>query len=55
MIDFRFSEILDLENVRIDTKVKSASCIQPELVNEGHTMNVRDLELQGQPIFKVMQ
>ena len=32
MIDFRFSEILDLENVRIDTKVKSASCIQPELM-----------------------
>ena len=31
MIDFGFSEILDLENVRIDTKVKSASCIQPEL------------------------
>ena len=32
MIDFGFSEILDLENVRIDTKVKSASCIQPELM-----------------------
>ena len=30
--DFGFSEILDLENVRIDTKVKSASCIQPELM-----------------------
>ena len=29
VIDFGFSEILDLENVRIDTKVKSASCIQP--------------------------
>ena len=27
-----FSEILDLENVRIDTKFKSASCIQPELM-----------------------
>ena len=32
VIDFGFSEILDLENVRIDTKVKSASCIQPELM-----------------------
>ena len=32
VIDFEFSEILDLNNVRIDTKVKSASCIQPELM-----------------------
>ena len=30
--DFEFSEILDLENVRFDTKVESASCIQPELM-----------------------
>ena len=29
--DFRFSEILDLENVRIDTKIKSVACIQPEI------------------------
>ena len=29
--DFRFSEILDLENVRIDTKIKSVVCIQPEI------------------------
>ena len=29
---FWVSEILDPENVRIDTKVKSASCIQPELM-----------------------
>ena len=29
--DFGLSEILDLENVRIDTKIKSAACIQPEL------------------------
>ena len=28
---FRFSEILDLENVRIDTKIKSVACIQPEI------------------------
>ena len=32
MTDFGFSEILDLENIRIDPKVKSASCIQPELM-----------------------
>ena len=31
MTDFGFYEILDFENVRIDTKIKSAACIQPEL------------------------
>ena len=31
LIDFRFSEILDIVNVRIDTKIKSAACMQPEL------------------------
>ena len=29
--DFGFFEILDIENVRIDTKIKSAACIQPEI------------------------
>ena len=29
--DFEFSEIHDLANVRIDTKIKSVSCIQPEI------------------------
>ena len=29
--DFWFSEMLDIVNVRIDTKIKSAACIQPEL------------------------
>ena len=29
--DFKFSEILDLANVRIDTKIKSVACIQPEM------------------------
>ena len=29
--DFEFSEILNIVNVRIDTKIKSAACIQPEL------------------------
>ena len=50
MTDFGFSEILDLENVRIDTSFKSASCIHYTAgANEGHTMNVCDLEFQGQP------
>ena len=29
--DFGFPEILDLANVRIDTKIKSVACIQPEI------------------------
>ena len=29
--DFKFSEILDLANVRIDTKIKYVACIQPEM------------------------
>ena len=29
--EFGFSEILDIVNVRIDSKIKSVSCIQPEL------------------------
>ena len=29
--ELRFSEILDIENVRIDTKIESISCIQPEI------------------------
>ena len=28
---FGFSEILDFANVRIDTKIKSVACIQPEI------------------------
>ena len=45
--DFEFSEILDIVNVRIDTKIKSAAGIPG--AKKGHTMNVCDLELQGQP------
>ena len=26
-----FSEILDIENVKIDTKIESIACIQPEI------------------------
>ena len=29
--DFEISEILDLANVRMDTKIKSVACIQPEI------------------------
>ena len=29
--DFGFSEILNIVNVRIDTKIKSVACIQLEL------------------------
>ena len=29
--DLGFSKILDLANVRIDTKIKSLACIQPEI------------------------
>ena len=29
--DFEFSEILDIVNVRIDTKIESIACIQPEI------------------------
>ena len=29
--DFGFSEILDIENARIDTKIESVACIQPEI------------------------
>ena len=31
MTDFEFFEILELANVRIDTKIKSVACIQPEI------------------------
>ena len=31
MTDFEFCEILDIVNVRIDTEINSAACIQPEL------------------------
>ena len=29
--DFGFSEILDIVNIIVDTKIKSVACIQPEL------------------------
>jgi len=44
--DFGFSDILDIVYDKIDTKIESAACIQPEL--EGHTMNVHDFVFEGQ-------
>ena len=41
---FRFSEILDIANVRIDTKIKSAAGRQPEKRIVRHTMNMCDLD-----------
>ena len=46
--DFKFFEILDIVNVRIDSKIESAACYAAG-AKEGHTMNVCDLEFQGQP------
>ena len=54
MIYFGFSEILNLENVRIDTKVKSASCIQSELMKVIQWMCVTlnsKVNRQGHGIF----
>ena len=45
--DFGFSEILDLANVRIDTKIKSVACIQPKIRKVIQLLC--DLEFQGQP------
>ena len=46
--DFGFSEILDFENVRIDVKNQVCSMYTAG-AKKGHTMNVCDLEFQGQP------
>ena len=32
IICFRFAEILDLDYVKINTKIKSVACIQPEIM-----------------------
>ena len=44
---FNIFDIPDLENVRIDTKIKSVACIQPEMRKV--TQLICDLEFQGQP------
>ena len=47
VIFFNIFDIPDLENVRIDTKIKSVACIQPEMRKVIQLMC--DLEFQGQP------
>ena len=52
--DSGFSEILDLANVRIDTKIKSVACIQPEIRKVIQWMCVTSsfkVERQGDMIY----
>ena len=48
VIDFVFFEILDLEKVRIDTKILSVPYIQPE-IRKVITVCIDDLDFEGQP------
>ena len=43
-----FFDIPDLENARIDTKIESVLCLQPE-ITKVIPVHVYDLEFQGQP------
>ena len=45
---FNFFDIPDLNNARINTKIKSVSCLQPE-ITKVIPVHVYDLEFQGQP------
>ena len=47
-IYFNFFDIPDLENARIDTKIESVLCLQPE-ITKVIPVHVYDLEFQGQP------
>ena len=47
-IYFSFFDIPDLQNARIDTKIKSVSCLQPE-ITKVIPVHVYDLDFQGQP------
>ena len=52
--DFAFFEILDLANVRIDTKIKCLACIQPEIRKVIQLICVTlsfKINLQGHMIF----
>ena len=52
--DFGFYEILDIVNVRIDTKIKSVACVQPELRKVIRWMSVTlsfKVNRQGPVIF----
>ena len=48
LTDFIFSEILDIENARIDTKINIISCIQPK-IREVMQKLAFDLDIQNQP------
>ena len=45
---FQLVDIPDLNNARIDTKIKSVLCLQPE-ITKVIPVHVYDLEFQGQP------
>ena len=45
IIYFRFFEFLDLDYVKINIKIKSVSCIQPEIIK---VKIMFDLDFQGQ-------
>ena len=47
-IYFSFFDIPDLENARIDTKIKSVSCLQAE-ITKVIQVHIIDLGFQGQP------
>ena len=48
VILFNIFDILDLENVRIDTKINFVSCLQPEIRRS--CKKVFDLDFQGYAI-----
>ena len=49
VIVFNIFDILDLENVRIDTKINFVSCLQPG-DKKGHAKRWFDLDFQGHAI-----
>ena len=50
VIYFGLFEIPDPDNVEIDTKIMSVSCLQPE-ITKVIPVHVYDLEFQGQPLL----
>ena len=47
-IYFNLFDIFDLDNARIDTKIKSVPCLQPE-ITKVIPVHMYDLDFQGQP------
>ena len=47
-IYFNFVDIPDLEDAKIDTKIKSVLCLQPE-ITKVISVHVNDLEFRSQP------